>query len=259
MDLQEEIRDIAGIDEIEYLSEGIVFFKNSKKIGRLAKVINKKREKLLNKGDMASAQALKPLYDEAIKVADAFDKLENEFKSSKGNDKTKIKAKYKEAEVRFKKLLKIAKKDSTKKALLAAGGLAVIAAIMVAAVFGIQSFQASGVLAGAGDNVGARVANFKNAKVPDGAIFNTGNARANIGLGRAAKNIANFANDSKIQQTNKDLMKVAGVAGGVGAGVVSADLIRKLKTAGRNNKTIADTAIALEAIGKVDTKEKESK
>ena len=256
MDLYEEIRNNAGVDDIEYLSEGIVFFKNSKKIGRLAKYINKKREKLMNKGDMASAQALKPLYDEAMKVADSFEKLENEFKTSKGNDKTKVRAKYKEAEQKFRRLLKVAKKDSTKKALAAAGGIAVVAGIIIAAVFGIQSLGASGALAGASDNLGARVANFKNARVPDGAIFDTGNVRANMGLGRAAKNIANFANDQTIKNTNKDLMKVAGTAGGIGAGIISADLLNKLRKAGKTNKTIADTAIALEGLSKVkETKE----
>ena len=251
MNLYEEIRGNAGIDDIEYLSEGIVFFKNSKKIGRLAKYINNKREKLMKKGDMASAQALKPLYDESMKVADAFEAIENEFKNSKGNDKTKVKAKYKDAEQKFKKLLKIAKKDSTKKALAAGGGIAVVIALIVAAVFGLQSLQASGALSGAGENIGARVANFKNSRVPNSSVFNTGNTAADEGLGKATKGIFNFANDQKIKATNKDLMKVVGTAGGLGGGILSAGLIGKLRKAGKTNKVIADTAFALDGLDKI--------
>jgi len=256
MNLYEEIRNNAGIDDVEYLSEGIVFFKNSKKIGRLAKLINRKREKLMKKGDMASAQALKPLYDKSIKVADSFEKLENEFKVSKGNDKTKIKAKYNEAEQEFKNLLKVAKKDSTKKALISAGGAAIVIGILIAAVFGLQTLKDSGALSGVNDNVEARIANLKNSRVPDNAIFNTGNNKADVGLGKLAKNVAGFANDQTIKNTNKDLMKLVLGVGAVSGGLLGNGLLKKIRNAGRTNKTIADTAIALEDLNKLkETKE----
>jgi len=254
MNLYEEIRDIAGVDDVEYISEGIVFFKNSSKIKRLAKYINQKREKLLKKGDMKTAKELKPLYDEAIKVANTFEILENEFKKAKGSEKGEVKAKYKLAEVQFRKLIKIAKKDSTKRALAVAGGVAVVAAILVAGIFGLQSLQASGALAGAESNIGARVANLKNSRVPDSAITNTGNLGVDRALGRGIKGIANFANDQNIKATNKDLLKTVGVGGAVAGGLISTKLIQRLKKEGRKNKLIADTALALESLDKVSNK-----
>jgi hypothetical protein len=254
MNLMEHMRDNAGVEDIEYLSEGIVFFKNSSKIKRLAKIIERKREKMMTKGDLATAKELKPVVEESLKVAIAFEHIERMFKEAKTKEaKTEARAKYKVAEQKFKNLLKIIKKEDTKKALAVTGSLVAVAAIIMAGGIGIQSLNSSGVLSSALTNIGSRINKVKVGATPDVALLggSTGSDAVDSKLASGARLGLNFVNDQKIKRTNDALLKTVGTAGATVGGLASVGFIKKLTESGRKNKVLADTARALEDLKKL--------
>lgn len=252
MTLQEQIRGNSGISDIEYLEEGIVFFKNSTKMKRLSKNLSNKREKLIKKSDMENAKALSALITEIDTIVKKFEAVEQKFKQAKGKEaKGNIKQEYKNLEKEFKKLLKVARKDSTKKALIAVGGLAIVAGVIAAGIFGLQSLETTGVLDNAGANVDARLrkANLIN------TTQTTGSDGVQEIIGKTGQRVAgSFVYDQIIKSTNKDLVQAATITGATAGGVVGAGVLQKLRKMGQKNKTIADTVAALEDLKSAEIK-----
>ncbi len=252
MTLQEQILSNSGIDaDIEYLEEGIRFFKNSTKMDKLAKKLSKKHEKLVNKSDMENAKALSALISEIDKVSKKFKQVEEKFKAAKGKENKKaIKSEYAQLEKEFKKLIDIAKKDSTKKALIAAGGLALVVGILAAGIFGLSSLG-QGTLENAGTNLQARAGKMNLAKTTQ---TTSSDGVADI-VGKAGTRIAgNITYDTVIKSTNKDLVQSATVAGATAGGVLGAGVLGKLRKMGQNNKTIAQTVSAIEELKTTEKK-----
>lgn len=258
MDLYEEIRGNAGVSDIEYLEEGIVFFKNSTKMKRLAKGLAKKHEKLVKKGDLENSKALSVLILEVDLIAKKFESVENEFKLSKGKEaKTKAKEKYADLEKEFKKLVVIAKKDSTKKALIAVGGLALVVGVLAAGLFGLNSLYNSGVIDNAGTNIQMRAEKVFMNKEADAALkgANSTDALKNM----ATRGGLNIMYSGIIKATNNDLVKTATLAGATAGGVLSIGVLNKLRNMGRKDKTIAATVKAIEELKMAERKTEESK
>lgn len=261
MNLYEEIRGNAGVSDV-YLEEGIVFFKNSSKLKRLLKSLSKKHEKLVKKSDMSNAKALSVLITELTKVTVKFESVEQKYKDVKGKDEKKnVKAEYTALEKEFKKLIDVARKDSTKKALIAVGGLAVVVGILAAGIFGLQSLQTSGVLDNAVENVGARVNKTQLKNMSDAAVLDTAGSNSQSGSimgtveATAVRGATNVALDNAIKATNKDLVQAATVTGATAGGILSVGIINKLRKIGQKNKTIAATVAAIEDLKSTEKKE----
>jgi len=252
MTLQQEILENSGIEpDLVYLEEGIRFFKNSTKMDKLAKKLSKKHEKLVKKSDMENAKALQSLVQEINKVSDKFKQVEEKFKQAKGKENKKaIKSEYARLEKDFKKLVDVAKKDATKRALIAAGGIAIVVAILAAGIFGFTSLGQT-TLEGAATNLDARASKIGLARTTrttgsDGIVDVVGKTGTRI--------VGNVTYDTVIKSTNKDLVQAATVAGATGAGVLGAGVIQKLRKMGQNNKTIAQTVAAIEDLKSAEKK-----
>lgn len=266
MDLYEEIRGNSGISDIEYLEEGIVFFKNSTKMKRLGKNLISKHAKLIKKGDLTNAKALNILTVEVNKIAKEFEDVEKKFKAAKDKDaKDEVRKEYADLEKHFKKIVNVAKKDSTKRALIAVGGLALLVGVLAAGIFGIISMDNAGITKAAADNLGARSDILKMDRLSDAeALRKTGGKvtgvpsvdRFTAGGARVA---ANFLSNQVVRSTNKELVQASMIVGGTAAGVLSVPVIGQLRKLGLKNKTIADTVAAIESIQKSDKKPKEDK
>jgi len=249
-DLYNDIRKNAGIDDV-YISEGIVFFKNSNKIKRLSKYLEKKHQQLIKKNMINDANALAELIMVVNSIANKFEEVENDFKNSKDKRvKNALKQKYENLESEFKKMLDVAKKESVKKALAATGALAAFAGILTAGIFGFMSFKNTGVLDTAMDNLAARKElidlNKKTLQPTDDKIEMLKRAGSNIVGGAVLR--------SFIKNTNQELVTVATAAGATVGGVLSVEAIHKLKKSSIKDKTIADTIRAIEELKQYEEK-----
>jgi hypothetical protein len=246
MTIYEDIRKHSGIEDVEYLEEGIVFFKNSNKMKRLSKYLVKKHEGLVKKNRSSEATALAILIKEIEKVADKFEEVEKEFKFAKGKEnKNKAKQKYESLEKDFGKLVDIANKESTKKILIATGTAALVVGVLAAGVFGFMSLANAGVLANVDTNLGARMAlrdlNAQSVPAPNDTALDLIRKRTESAV------VGNILSDT-IKKTNQDLVTTATTAGIAAGGVLSVGVLGELRKVGLQNKTIADTVRAIEDI-----------
>ena len=242
--LQEEIRNNSGISEdIVYLEEGIVFFKNSSKMKRLGKSLAKKHEKLVKKGDIENAKALAALVHEIDVIAEKFRKVEEKYKNTV--QKSKVKAEYADLETEYKKLITIAKKDSTKKALIATGGLVLVAGVLVAALFGFDSLYQAGTLDNAAGNIEMRAEKSLFNKEASAAIANSKGGLDAVS-NMATRAAGNTMYDQVIKATNKDLVKTVSAAGATVGGLLGVGVMSKLQKMGTKNKTISSTVKVLQ-------------
>ena len=110
--------------EMEYLAEGLVFFKKSKRLNRLADVLEKKNEKK-NLGGM------KRIINSTRKVAVMYQKVEQKNKSKDKVERKEAKAEYKKIGRDFSDILDELKRKEIKTTLKAIGGISVIVAIVL--------------------------------------------------------------------------------------------------------------------------------
>jgi len=242
-EISKDILKNSGLnEEIEQLDEGIVFFKNSKKIKRLSKTIVKKADKLSKKGKTEEANELFRFAKEANKVANRFEELEKEFSIfGSGDEKEDIKRRYESATENFSELLKIAKEDAFKRAASMAKGLVIVASILFAGGVIMSGMEnSSGVFTKASENLGARMGN---------AVTTSSSPANSLRLAgeRVTRNVV-------INQTNDDLTKAALAAGATIGSVIGAKSLGSLRKAGIGNKTITDTVRVIE-----DLKSQENK
>lgn len=234
-DLKVEILKNSGLnEEVEQLNEGLVFFKNSKKIKRLARAITKKADKLAKKGKGEEANSLYRFSKEAIKVANRFEKLEKEFSFFGSKDeKEDIKARYESVKEEFSELLKIAKEDSFKRAITLVKGIAIVASILFAGGVIMNGMEnSSGVFTNAANNLGARIANTQTVTGSPGVMAKEAGERIARGV--------------LIRQTNDDLASAALATGATVGSVIGAGALNDMKKAGVRNKTITDTVRTIE-------------
>lgn len=259
--IYEEIRGNSGINEIEYLEEGILFFKNSDKMKRLANKLNQKHIQLTKKNQMSEASALAILIREIEKISKEFAVVELEFRHSKGKDqKDLVKAKYAKLEKSFNELIKISNKETTKKAIMAAGVGALVVGVLAAGAFGIYSLAQAGIVDSAALNVKTRMEELQLGKE---TRVDPNDSNTDALKKFAQRSVGGAVLSRTIMATNKDLMAVATTAGATAAGVLSASVIAELRKIGLENKTIAATVKAIENIkaseGKTKTEKKEEK
>jgi len=110
--------------EMEYLAEGLVFFKKSKRLNRLADVLEKKNEKK-NLGGM------KRIINSTRKVAVMYQKVEQKNKSKDKVERKEAKSEYKKIGRDFSDILDELKRKEIKTTLKAIGGISVIVAIVL--------------------------------------------------------------------------------------------------------------------------------
>lgn len=241
-EVKSEILKNSGLNE-EVLEEGIVFFKNSKKIQRLSNALTKKADKLSAKGNIEAAKELFRFSREANKIANKFKQLEDEFSifGSK-TEKERIKADYEKVTNEFSSLIQIAKDERFKKTVATAKGLAIVAAILFAGGTLLAGMESSmGTLTKAGENLGARASNLVTTSSSTDTITDIAGRRAE----RMAKGIY-------IKQTNDALMKTALASGATVGTVVGSGVLNKLKKSGIKNKAISDTVRAIEELKSVE-------
>ncbi|MFW6281348.1 MAG: hypothetical protein ACOC1O_00960 [bacterium] len=245
MTLMEEIQKNASVSDVIYLEEGIVFFKNSNKLKRLGKKLEKKHDKLIDKKDMKDeANALGSLIREVKNIAKKFEAIENKFKKSSKEERKNIREEYKNLQNEFKDLLDIVRKDDTKNALRIVGGLAIVAGILLLAYFTFGSLFEGGILANMSRNLDARKELGVLKRAVDSAKDSgdiLGQASAGIALNAAKPGLT-----SLIRATNKDLVASSLAAGATVGGIVSVPVISKLKKHAQNDKTLKATIRALE-------------
>lgn len=112
------------------LDEGIVFFKNSKKMKRLANVILQKSQFIEN--DDEKKQIIS-LVNKINKLSDKFESLEQMYKARRMIGKTpqEIKQQYKTLETEYADVVSIAKKEQTKSILKNINAYAIMVASMI--------------------------------------------------------------------------------------------------------------------------------
>lgn len=250
--IYEDIRKYSGVEDIEYLEEGIMFFKNSSKIKRLAKKLIQKHATLIKKGKSSEASALNVLIKETEKIGNKFEEVEREFRSTKDKDsKKKIKAKYESLEKDFKKLIDIANQESVKRALIATGTAALIVGVLAAGVFGFISLKNTGVLANVESNIGARV-QLRDLKAQN--IPSASDTPLDQITKMGTRTLSGALLTNTIKKTNQDLVTTASLAGATAAGVLSASVIGDLRKMSQNDKTIANTLRVIENIKSAEKK-----
>jgi hypothetical protein len=124
--LLEEAFETANIE----LEEGIVFFKNSKKMKKLAGTILQKSQFI--EDDNEKKQIIS-LVNKINKLADKFESLEQMYKTRRliGKTPQEIKQQYKTLETEYADLVAIAKKEQTKTILKNINAYAIMVASMI--------------------------------------------------------------------------------------------------------------------------------
>jgi len=251
-----EILKMSGLYEgniyEEVLNEGIVFFKNSKKIQKLSNALNKKAEKMLKKGEVEASKELLKFANEANRIAGKFEVLEKQYSIfANREDKQKLIEQYKNTSSEFSVLINIARTESFKRAAVAAKCLAITAGVLLGGGILLYVLESgSGVLTGAVNNLQQRV----NMPIAPQTITRSSNLGTRITQsGRIISNrLETAARGSVIDQTNEHLLKASLAVGATVAGVAGVGILSKLKKAGINNKVIFDTVAALEELKSVE-------
>jgi len=129
MELREEILINSGYSDSDIvLTEGIRFFKNSKRLKKLAATIIKKAEKAKDKTQLKGVLTLAA----KIKlIADEFEKVEIGFSSAKGEKKANLKEKYRSLRTKHIEIIKILRREEVKKALKILGLVGLVAGVVV--------------------------------------------------------------------------------------------------------------------------------
>lgn len=254
MTLVEEMRKNAGlINEEQILTEGIKFFKNSKKITKLANKLEKKANKLFDKDNVEGSKELSKFVSETKNIADKFQKLEDEYKNAKDKDKKKeLKTKYSSLEKEFQKLLKILKQEKVKKSLVEVGGLALAASIVFAGGLSLYAMEVNhGMLSGAADNLAARGASVTGTSVA-GA---TGGGEVNV-KNYLEDSFNKLILDNEIRRTNQNLIGTATVGGATIGSVFGTGVISKLEKNKAENKAINSTVNVLKDLKRLEKNKK---
>ena len=117
-----EIRKNAGLEN-EYLTEGIKYFKESNKLKRLVKVLEKKIPKLSDE----ERKNIQELREGVIKLIKEYEKIEADFsKAQTKQEKDQLKLAHKSMGKKFTSVLKMATKEDTKKVLISTGLAAIV-------------------------------------------------------------------------------------------------------------------------------------
>jgi len=251
--LLEEIKSHGVLEEdVVYLSEGIVFFKNSSKLKALYKTMNRKVEKLKVKGKYTEEiKTISELMEKIQEIVGKFESVEDKYKSEKTKEqKEAIKQEYKNLEKDFNDLLAIAKQERNKKILLAVGLIGIVVAILLIGAIGLSYLeQAGSTLTLAGTNIKSRVEKMSMLKDIQGMSIANDPA-----LNSAAKNVAGAVGgayyDTLIKQTNNALFQTAMAGGATVASVATAGIISDIKEKKIENKSMIDTLQFVEKLKK---------
>lgn len=243
MSIKQEILKNTGLNE-EVLEEGIFFFKNSKKINRLAGKLEKKAEKLFKKGDISGSRELYKFLNEARGIATRFENLENQFSFFMNKEnKELLKKKYNDLSLEFSKLLGIAKNEAFKSAALKVGGLAIVAAIIFAGGIFLTNLEFQHkTFSFAKENIAARF--MKRRPAGPGVA------------GAVTSTMDRLSADAVIRRTNDDLLSASVGVGATVAGAIGGNALMRMKRYKLENKTMNDTVRTLEDLKSYEEKTK---
>lgn len=230
-----EIRKYAGINEY-YLTEGIVFFKNSNKINRLSKRIGKKKEYYMKKGKYDEAELIGEIQKEFENIYNVFKKIEQKYKKSSKIKKESIKQEYKEAEKYFDNILKITNDSDKSRILKNVGLLGITAGILF-----LGSYAFAGLIQSGSINID-NVARNLESRSNNMGITQQSSAGSHSGI---QNSMNSFVNDQIIKATNDDLLKSSAMAGSTATGVIAATVGNKMHTIGKDNTLIGKAAAAI--------------
>ena len=122
-------------DDIQ-LEEGLVFFKNSKRLTKLAFKMDKKSNKAKNPVYREELQKLSTKMKEAAKD---FEVLENKYKAARGSDKKKVKEEFAGLKKNYSDLVSMVNKETVRKAILSVG----LGALTAFSIFNLYGFIVS--------------------------------------------------------------------------------------------------------------------
>lgn len=124
-------------EEKKVINEGLVFFKNSKRLNKLSLKMDRKSAKAKNP---IYKQELEKVSQKMKQAANDFEVLENKYKAAKTSaDKSKIKEEFKGLRNHFSDLVGMINKETTKKAIMAVG----LGALTAFSVFSLYGFIAT--------------------------------------------------------------------------------------------------------------------
>jgi len=241
MNIKEAMLINAGVEKVSelceddiYLTEGLVFFKNSKRLKNLARKMEKRKVsvKMLSPKNRIDLQRV---IDKINIVANKFELVETQFKAAKAiKDKEaakKVAMKYKELKAEYINLIKAINKESVKKALKVAG----IAGLAAAALyFGITFITQTGVFA----------ANLAKAKTAVGKGASTLQQKLDKPVygGKIARKaeiegslFGKWTSGEELQKINQDIKNIniaaigTAAAGGIGGGLLVGKILKSLK------------------------------
>jgi hypothetical protein len=133
MELREEILQNSGFSSDQILlTEGIRFFKHSKRLKKFAGKIMDKVGKY--KGVSVGSETKRKLVELAKRINNAatdFEKLEIKFTKATGPEKKELKNKYKTTKDKYVEILKLLRKEEVKKALKVIGVAGLVAGVVV--------------------------------------------------------------------------------------------------------------------------------
>lgn len=250
----EDIREVSGLDnEHFYLSEGIVFFKNSSKIKKLSHNISKKLDKAKESGKFGEeVKIMSNLVDRLNTISIEFERVEKKYILEKSKEKKQnIKKEYANLEEKFSDILTVIKEDNVRKAMIVLKVAGAVVAILLIGFIALAALEQAGVLAGAASNVDARAQ--KMNLIQNTKTMATSTNPIDRVSGSIQRNLGSAILNDTIANTNNDLMKAGSVFGATAASVATASVLGDMKKNKSSNKTFADT---IEVVEKIKQEEK---
>lgn len=137
MDIKELMEFNAGLTDREDLDEGIKYFKESKKLRKLADKISNKMDKLKEKGDVEEKRVkmVEEIIDRTKEASEEFEDLEKRFKEGE-IEKEDAKEEHKELTKKYSDLVNRIKSERNKK-IFTALGIGSLAATLLATFYGL--------------------------------------------------------------------------------------------------------------------------
>lgn len=279
MNILEEIRENAGIvkskkqpvgsyesmfeeldtfEQEQELNEGIVFFKESRRLKKFAEKIEKRANKAAKKGKVDGIEKGKDLIKAVNAVAIQFEELETAYANpdTARIEKKMLKQKYNALLQKYTGILNIAKKKETAEFMQNIGATALIVALLVGAVFTISHFDfqnanlagkfddAKDKLSGAGDKIKDVAAGAKrNIDLRSGKVDPTAKEVFSQ-IGSKIKGVNPFyklAQEAAIKETNANLFKAAIGAGVTVGAIATPKIMKNMKKYGEENKVALNT------------------
>lgn len=124
------------MNTLEVITEGIVFFKYSR---RLRNVANKLQSKLavLSK---EQKEKIRLAYGKFLNLADKFEEVEDTFKKASKEEKVKLRAKYEKLKEDNKELIEYVNKEEIKKILMVIGVFTLVAGVLLASIKAVENY-----------------------------------------------------------------------------------------------------------------------